>query len=112
MTYYVWHDEGCCDNSTHDLDEARRIKQALLADGHGDAYITDDDHNVVDDTYVECSFCEKRAVARLPQSTDLGKTFSMVNCCADHRAGWWDGADWDGRHLEVELLDAGSATQG
>jgi len=53
--------------------------------------------------YVECSFCDRRASALMPQSTDLGQTLSMVYCCTDHRSGWWDGADWDGRHLEIDL---------
>jgi len=108
MTYYVWHDEGCCDNSRDDLAQAREIKQQLLADGHSDAYITDSDHNVVDEDYIECSYCERRAVALLPQSSDQGKTISMVHCCGAHRVGWWDGADWDGRTLEVELHDSHS----
>ncbi|MFP3637546.1 hypothetical protein [Paraburkholderia sp. SIMBA_054] len=50
-----------------------------------------------------CEFCEQAAVAVLPQSTDQGATVRMVRCCANHRAVWWDGADWDGRHLEVDM---------
>lgn len=103
MSYYVWHDDGCCDNKTDDLEEARRIEKALLEDGYTDVYITNSDNEVVDETYVECSFCERRAVALMPQSTDMGQDVSMVYCCADHRSGWWDGADWDGRHLEINL---------
>jgi len=108
MTYYVWHDEGCCDNSTDYLAQAREIRQQLLADGFSDAYITDSDHNVVDADFLECSFCEQRAVAQLPQSADQGKTIRMVPCCEGHRDGWWDAADWDGRNLEVELRGSGS----
>ena len=103
MTYYVWHDEGCCDNKTNDLEEARLIERELLDAGREDVYITNEDQEVVDETYIECSFCERRATALLPQSTDLGQTVSMVYCCPGHRTGWWDGADWDGRHLEVEV---------
>ena len=103
MSYYVWHDDGCCDNKTEHLEDARRIEKELIEDGYTDAYITNADNEVVDETYVECSFCEQRATALLPQSTDLGQTVSMVYCCPDHRYGWWDGADWDGRHLEVDL---------
>ena len=103
MSYYVWHYEGRCDNTTDDLEEARRIERMLLECGYHDAYITNSDDDVVDETYVECSFCYRRAEALMPQSTDLGQTISMVYCCPDHRDGWWDGADWDGRHLEVTL---------
>ena len=92
MSYYVWHDDGCCDNKTDDLESARRIEKELLDAGHNDVYITNADNEVVDETYVECSFCERRAVAFMPQSTDLGQTVSMVYCCPDHRYGWLDGA--------------------
>ena len=103
MSYYVWHDEGWCDDTTDDLEEARRIEKMLLEGGYHDAYITNSDDDMVDETYVECSFCDRRASALMPQSTDLGQTLSMVYCCTDHRSGWWDGADWDGRHLEIDL---------
>ncbi len=53
MAYYIWHDEGCCDNREARLEEARRVQTALIADGHPDVYITDEDHNVVDSTDVE-----------------------------------------------------------
>lgn len=103
MSYYIWYDEGCCDNKTDDLEDARRIEKELLDDGYLDAYITNNDNYVVNETYVECSFCDRQAAALMPQSTDLGQTVSMVYCCSGHRDGWWDGADWDGRHLEVDL---------
>lgn len=103
MSYYVWHDAGCCDNKTDGLEEARSIERELLDGGHKDVYITNADHEVVDETYVECSFCEKRAVALLPQATDLGQTVSLVWCCPDHRSGWWDGRHRPSRHLEVDL---------
>lgn len=43
------------------------------------------------------------AVRMMPQSCDEGKTVDMVPCCANHAWGWWDGADWDGRHLEQDI---------
>ena len=103
MSYYVWHNDGCCDNKSDCLEDARRIEKALIDDGYADVYITNSDNEVVDETYVECGFCERRALALMPQSTDMGQDVSMVYCCADHRSGWWDGADWDGRHLEIDL---------
>lgn len=48
MTYYIWHDEGCCDNTAADMGEALRIKTELLDDGHSDVYITNDDGVAVD----------------------------------------------------------------
>lgn len=36
----------------------------------------------------------------MPQSSDGGATHEMVPCCENHYVGWWDAADWDGRHLE------------
>lgn len=48
--YYIWHDEGCCDNCTDDLEEARRIEKWLLEKGQSDAYITDEDGNVINET--------------------------------------------------------------
>lgn len=53
MRYYIWHDEGDCANATDDLEEARRIEKELLDDGHADVYIADEDHNVIDETFVE-----------------------------------------------------------
>ena len=64
-----------------------------------------------DGTILRCSFCEEHAVAEMPSSSDLGKTVRMVRCCTGHRSGWWDGADWDGRHLEVDLLEAGKMSE-
>jgi hypothetical protein len=49
MAFYIWHGEGQCDNKENDLAEARRIKQELIADGHSDAYITDEDNRVIAD---------------------------------------------------------------
>ena len=98
--YYIWHDEGCCGDKTDDLEEAHRIARILRDDGHEDVYIADEDQNILPDC---CHYCEDLAVAAMPQSTDQGKTIRMFTCCANHRAGWWDGADWDGRLLEVEI---------
>lgn len=47
--FYVWHDEGQCNDCTDDLEVARRIEKELLHEGH-DAYITDADGNVIDET--------------------------------------------------------------
>lgn len=46
MEFYIWHDEGCCDNKTSDLKEARRIKQEFIDEGVN-AYITDVDGSVI-----------------------------------------------------------------
>lgn len=46
-TFYVWHDEGCCDNKTDDIEEARQIEKWLLDKGHHDVYIADVDGNVI-----------------------------------------------------------------
>lgn len=51
MAFYIWHDEGCCDNKTDDIKEARRIEKEFLDEGIN-AYITDDDNNIIDETYV------------------------------------------------------------
>ncbi len=48
MTYYIWHDGGRCDNSTDDIEEARRIKD-WLAERYTDVYIADADGNVIED---------------------------------------------------------------
>ena len=56
-----------------------------------------------------CEFCEEnqglkvKAVKRVPQSGDEGKTIEFFNVCQFHADTWWDGADWDGRHLEQKL---------
>lgn len=61
---------------------------------------------------MKCIFCttnghedghDTTATKVMPQSSDGGITVKMVLCCAGHAAGWWDGADWDGRHLEVPI---------
>lgn len=51
MSFYVWHDDGLCDDKTEDIEDARRIEKELLDDGHKDVYITDDDNNVIDETW-------------------------------------------------------------
>lgn len=52
---------------------------------------------------MQCKFCEQQATKILPQSTDEGVTIDMIVACAEHASGWWAGAEWDGRHLEMEL---------
>lgn len=44
------------------------------------------------------------AVRMMPQSCDGGATHVMVPCCANHVNGWWDGADWEGQHLEYDVM--------
>lgn len=53
---------------------------------------------------MQCKFCEQRATRILPQSIDEGATVVMIVACGAHAAGWWEAADWDGRHLEQPLL--------
>lgn len=100
MTYYIWHDDGCCDNSTDDLIEARSIRKELHEEGHS-AYVTDEDGMFVQ----FCDYCDERAVRLMPGSSDKGVTIEFIPCCQNHVSGWWDGADWDGRALEVPLID-------
>lgn len=57
---------------------------------------------------MKCFFCldngyEVPATRVMPQSVDEGSTVEMFACCDGHVAGWWDGADWDGSHLEIPL---------
>ena len=33
-------------------------------------------------------------------STTMIELVEFMPICDDHREGWWDGADWDGNHLE------------
>lgn len=50
-----------------------------------------------------CNRKDERLPAKwlAPQSVDGGATVAeMVPVCDYHREVWWDGADWDGRHLE------------
>lgn len=48
MRYYIWHDEGCCDNVTEDLEEAKQWSRELNIK-YGDSYVTDEHHRVVFD---------------------------------------------------------------
>ena len=48
--FYVWHGEGECNNDASSLFEAKSILALLVADGHRDVYITNDDTDVVYDT--------------------------------------------------------------
>lgn len=48
-----------------------------------------------------------KAVKLVPSSenpTDHG--FYYVPVCKSHALGWWDGCDWDGRHLEKDIKNA------
>jgi hypothetical protein len=47
-TYYIWQDEGCCDNSTNSLAEACRIRAQLIAENYEDVYITDANNELAD----------------------------------------------------------------
>ena len=44
--FYIWHDDGCCDNSTEDYGEAVEVA-AELNEEYGDVYITNDEHEVL-----------------------------------------------------------------
>lgn len=56
-----------------------------------------------------CKIClendgiEVPATWRLPQSYNQGVTITYINVCDNHHCGWWDGADWDGSHLEQKI---------
>lgn len=65
MYYYIWHDEGCCDNKEKNLDEARRVQAILVAEGHSDVYIADEDHNVVQSTDVEMQCADEGLALRI-----------------------------------------------
>lgn len=44
----------------------------------------------------------------MPQSGDAGRTVGAWRAVCDHCSrDWWDGADWDGRHLVVPLAKGG-----
>lgn len=44
------------------------------------------------------------AAFSLPQSNDAGKTVTYIDACDMHEETWWDGADWDGKHLERRIF--------
>lgn len=52
---------------------------------------------------VQCAYCDENAARLMPQSVDRGVTVKMVPCCKNHASDWWEGADWDGNALEVDL---------
>lgn len=105
MTYYVWHDNGCCANRQGTLRAAKELRKALISEGNSGVYITDTDNEVV--VPPNCEFCDEDAVAYMPQSTSQGKYVTMVYCCANHAADWWGGADWDGSKLEKHFNKEG-----
>lgn len=86
MDYYIWHDEGCCDNKTKDLAEARRIQAWLIAEGHSDVYIADADHRVIEATYVEMPCADEGMTPRIFAPT--GKTANGVPDFACLHCGW------------------------
>jgi len=45
----------------------------------------------------------RQATWLMPQSIDAGKTITFILVCDGHHKEWWDGADWDGRHLERRI---------
>lgn len=102
--YYVWHDEGCCDDKTDNLAEACRWADEFTAKGQG-GYVEDGDRNIVYDpeTRAKCEYCGDVASHAMPQSTDLGATLAWKLCCKHHADTWWEGADWDGRSLQYAL---------
>lgn len=85
MEYYVWYDEGCCDDKTEDVQQALQWRDELRAKGF-DAYVADADHNVI----------ESVADVRLPVLFDLdpetGEATGTVmpfcsNTCRDAAGG-------------------------
>lgn len=53
----------------------------------------------------ENSGLNRKATWRLPQSCDGGKTVTYMAVCDSHACGWWEGADWNGQHLEQKLVE-------
>lgn len=69
-TFYVWHGEGNCDNTTCDLREALHIQVDLLADGHEPVCIRDHEGTVVDDFYLCALRVNVRQVSEVLSDTD------------------------------------------
>lgn len=54
-----------------------------------------------------CHFCEDAPATKvMPQSNDAGKTIAWEACCEACSHTWWDGADWNGRHLEFTIPES------
>lgn len=49
MAYYVWTDDGSCDNKTSDLTEARKWRDEFIQQGYLGSYITDSDNNIIEE---------------------------------------------------------------
>lgn len=43
------------------------------------------------------------ATEMVPSSHDRGVSLTFSPVCAGHAEDWWDGADWDGRHLHKPI---------
>lgn len=65
--------------------------------------------------HIRCLSCSesgyaREAVALDPCSSDMGRTLIFHPTCAACHEIWWDGSDWDGRHLSVSLVDEGAVS--
>ena len=47
QNFYIWHEDGLCDNKTNNIKEARDIRDQFLNEGI-DAYITDDNNLILE----------------------------------------------------------------
>lgn len=54
---------------------------------------------------LENSGIKREATWLLPQSVDASNHIKFIMACDGHHEGWWDGADWDGSCLEVNLVE-------
>ena len=45
--FYIWHEDGLCDNKTTDIKEARDIRDQFLKEGI-DSYITDKNNLILE----------------------------------------------------------------
>lgn len=88
-----------------DVEDA--LREAALKHVEGSPRCADTASTAPDELPV-CESCADNgeltpATKMVPSSPDQGKTVAFSPVCAAHAAGWWDGADWDGRHLETPL---------
>lgn len=60
-------------------------------------------------TTTHCASCKDdgidRAAVRLMPWRPDGQTVAYSPECDFHAAHWWDGADWDGRHMEKPITE-------
>lgn len=94
--FYVWYDEGCCDDCTDNLDEAFQWARELRKDGWSDVYVTDQDNLV---QVSRCWCCEQNGVSNLAfctaaQSSNQGTTINYGDICAVHAREWNKDSDW------------------